>query len=152
MYQELRNLRAMRLVRCPGRVELDGTDNPFDLASDEEDCTGVGCSNGPSPPVFSALERERHEKTHGSFRLDRVDQKLSESSEIGITHRQNQSLDHVCLLGHGWLTQKLTGGYGAQRNSRPVQRLVRHEVPRPLGLPLMLTRPSGAGMSPGKRP
>jgi len=24
MYQQLRNLRAMRLVRCPGRVELDG--------------------------------------------------------------------------------------------------------------------------------
>jgi len=104
MDQQFRNLRAMRLVRCPGRVKLDGTNDPFDIASYKEDCTGVGCRNGPSPPVFSALERERREKTHGSSRLDRVYQKLSEGSEIGITHRQNQSLDHVCLLGHGWLT------------------------------------------------
>ena len=85
-------------------MKLDGTNDPFDIASYKEDCTGVGCRNGPSPPVFSALERERREKTHGSSRLDRVYQKLSEGSEIGITHRQNQSLDHVCLLGHGWLT------------------------------------------------
>jgi hypothetical protein len=30
--------------------------------------------------------------------------------------------------------------------------LVRHVVPRPLGLPLMLTGPSGGGMPPGNRP
>src|SRR4030088_1585313 len=78
VYQQLRNLGAMRLVRCPGRVELDGTRDPFDIASYEEDCAGVGCRNGPSPPVCSALERERREKTHGSSRLDRVHQKLSE--------------------------------------------------------------------------
>src|SRR2546425_2905009 len=101
MYQQLRNLRAMRLVRCPGRVELNGTNGPFDIASYEKDCTGVGCRNGPSPPVFSALERERREKTRGSSRLDRIYQELSESSEIGITHGQNQSFDHVSLLGHG---------------------------------------------------
>ena len=85
----------MRLVGCPGRVELDGTNDPFDIASDEEDCLGVGCGNGPSPPVLSARERERREKTYGSPRLDRVYQKLSQRSEIGITHRRKQSLDHV---------------------------------------------------------
>ena len=95
MYQQLRNLRAMGLVRRPGRVELDGTSDPFEIASHEEDRTGVGCRNGPSPPVFSAFERERREKTHGSSRFDRVDQKLSESSEIGVTYRRNQLLDHV---------------------------------------------------------
>jgi len=57
MYQQLRNLRAMWLVRRPGRVELDGTNDTRDIASYEEDCTGVGCSDGLSPPVFSALER-----------------------------------------------------------------------------------------------
>src|SRR6266581_8090287 len=50
MDQQLRNLRAMRLVRCPGRVELDGTNDSFDIAGYEEDCTGVGRRKGPSPP------------------------------------------------------------------------------------------------------
>jgi len=104
MYQQLRNLRVMRLVRCPGRVELDGADDPFGIASHEEDCTGAGCRNGPSPPVFSALDRERREKAHGSSGLDRVYQKRCERSEIGVAHRRNQTVDHVCLLGHGWLT------------------------------------------------
>src|SRR5947208_13203548 len=102
MDQQFRNLRAMRLVRCPGRVKLDGTNDPFDIASYKEDCTGVGCRNGPSPPVFSALERERREKTHGSSRLDRVYQKLSEGSEIGITTgRINRSIMCVCLVTAG---------------------------------------------------
>src|SRR5438445_5978899 len=35
MHQQLHDLRAMRLVRCPGRVELDGTDNTFDIDGDE---------------------------------------------------------------------------------------------------------------------
>jgi hypothetical protein len=103
MYQQLRDLRAMRLVRCPGRVELDGTHDSFGIASDEEDGTGVGCRHGPTPPIFSALKRKKREETHGSSRLDCVDQKLGERSEIGVTHRQNQSLDHMCLLDHGWL-------------------------------------------------
>src|SRR5438309_7899215 len=97
-YRQLRNLGAMRLVRCPGRAEWDGTRDPFDIASHEEDRAEAGCRNGPSPPVFSALERGRREKTHGSSRLDRVHQKQSESSEIGVTRRQNQSLDHVSCL------------------------------------------------------
>src|SRR2546428_3639457 len=37
MHQQLRYLRAMRLVRCPSRVELDRTNDPFDIASYEED-------------------------------------------------------------------------------------------------------------------
>ena len=41
------------VVRCPGRVELHGANNSLGIASDEEDCTGVGGSNGPSPPVLS---------------------------------------------------------------------------------------------------
>jgi len=87
VYQQLRNLRTMRLVRGPSGVELDGTNDPCDIASYEEDRTGVGCRYGPSPPVFSALEREGREKTHGGSRFDRVHQKLSEASEIGISHR-----------------------------------------------------------------
>ena len=39
--QQLRNLRAVRLVRCPGRVELDGAYDPFAIARDEENGTGV---------------------------------------------------------------------------------------------------------------
>jgi len=104
MDKQLRNLRAVRLVRCPGRVELNGPDAPFNIASDEKDGAGVGRSNAPSPPVFSAHERERREQTRGSSGLDRVDQKLREGSEIGVTHRHKQSLDHVCWLAHGWLT------------------------------------------------
>lgn len=46
MDQHLRNLSAMRLVRCPGRVQLDGTNNPFDIASDEEDRPRIECRNG----------------------------------------------------------------------------------------------------------
>src|SRR5881397_1304404 len=118
VYQQLRNLPAMRLVRRPGRMKLDGTDDPFDIASYEEDCTGAGCRNGSSPPAFSALERKRREKTHGSSRLDRVDQKPSESSEIGVTHRRNQSLDHVCWLGHGRLTLLITRGRRARTSDR----------------------------------
>jgi hypothetical protein len=37
MDKQLRNLRAVRLVRCPGRVELNGPDAPFNIASDEKD-------------------------------------------------------------------------------------------------------------------
>src|SRR5439155_8143279 len=91
-----------------GRVEQDRSDDPFGITSDEEDCTGVRRRNVTSPPVLGAIERERREKTHGRSRLDRVDQKLSESTEIGVTHRQNQSLDRVCLLGHGWQTPPLS--------------------------------------------
>src|SRR2546428_4131264 len=131
MYQQLRNLRAMRLVRCPGRVELNGTNDPFGIASYEKDCTGVGCRNGCSPPIFSALERERREKTYGRSRLDSIYQKMSESSEFGVTHRQNQSFDQVSLLGHGSLTLHVTrDGHAATARrrvhavGRPVVRLV----------------------------
>src|SRR5258708_27965281 len=31
MHEQLRNLAAMRLDRRPGRVELDGTDDPYDI-------------------------------------------------------------------------------------------------------------------------
>ena len=93
MYEQLRNLRPMRLVRCPGRVELDRANDPVGIAGDKDNRSGVGGRSGPSPPVFSALERERREKTHGSSRIDRIHQKQGETSEIGVTHRQHQLFD-----------------------------------------------------------
>jgi hypothetical protein len=57
VYKQLYNFSAMRLVRGPGRMELNSTHDAFDIASYEEDCIGVGCRNDSSPPLFSALER-----------------------------------------------------------------------------------------------
>ncbi len=94
MHEQLRDFRTMRLVRRPGRVELNGTDNPFDIASDEKNGLCVGYRNGFAPPVFSALHRERRKKTHGGSRVDRVYQELGERSKIGVRHRLGQSLDH----------------------------------------------------------
>ena len=100
MYQQLGNLRPMRLVRCPSWMELDGTNNPFGISGEEKDGARVGFRNGPSPPLLSPLKRQRREKTHGRSRLDRVYQKLGKSSEIRVPRRRNQSLDRACLVGH----------------------------------------------------
>ncbi len=97
MHQQLCNLRAMRLVRRPGWVELDSPNNPFGITDYEEDGARVGCNDGLSPPVLSALKRERCKKTHRCPGLDRVDQKLRESSKIGVTHRRNRSFNHGCF-------------------------------------------------------
>jgi hypothetical protein len=70
----------MRLVRCPGRVHLDRTNNPFVIASYQKDRIGVRCGERFPPPAFSALDSERREKTHSRPRLDSVYQKLSERS------------------------------------------------------------------------
>src|SRR5882672_6549717 len=40
-YEQFHNLRAMRLVRRPGGVELDGPDDPFGIADNEEDRAGM---------------------------------------------------------------------------------------------------------------
>jgi hypothetical protein len=42
MHQQLRNLRALRLIRCPGRMELDRAYNTFGSAGHEEDGIGDG--------------------------------------------------------------------------------------------------------------
>jgi hypothetical protein len=109
MDQQLRDLSAMWLVRRPGRMELDSPHDPLGIASDEENCPGGGGRYRPAPPVFGALDRQRRQKTHRSPRLDRVDKKSSERSEIGVAHRQTQSLDSVRWLGHGWLTAAQDG-------------------------------------------
>lgn len=102
MYEQLRYLPTMRLVRRPGGVELDAAGNPFAIPRHEEDGTRVRGSKGPAPPPFGAFARERGEKTHGSARVDRVNQKVGESSKVGVTHREPQWLDDMCARVHGW--------------------------------------------------
>jgi hypothetical protein len=99
MHQQLRNFSPMRLIRCPSGVELDCTNDPIGIASDKEDRLGVGGSYDPSPPILGALEGERREKAHGRSGRDRVHQEPSEGAEVGLTHRGNQSFDHVRWSG-----------------------------------------------------
>jgi len=110
MHQQLHDLRTMRLVRCPGWVELDGSDDAFGIAGGEEDCSRVGCRDGPAPPVFGVLAREGREKltaapdstasTKSSARARR-----SES----FTGGTNRSMACACVVRDALLERRCSG-------------------------------------------
>jgi hypothetical protein len=134
MHQQLHDLRAMRLVRRPGRVELDRANDTFGIASDEEDCARMGCRKGTAPPVFCVRKRERREKTHGGAGVDGVDQELSEGPEIGITDGGQQSLDHGphnATIGQTGATT--APGYQTPVANRSLSRQKRHLQPSRAG-------------------
>src|SRR6266568_3378562 len=94
MHDQLHDLRAMRLVRRPGRMELDGAYDSFEIASDEKDGARISRGNRPLPPLLGSFERERRQKADRRSGVDRVHEKTRELPKVRVAPRWHQSFNY----------------------------------------------------------
>ena len=94
MDDEFRNVCAMRLVRRPRGMHLDGPNDSIAIARDKENGTALDRRERSPPPLFGALDCERRKKTDRGAGIHRIDKKFAECSDVTVAYGWNQSFDH----------------------------------------------------------